>query len=181
MAASMSRQPTASRRCGKQWRPLAEPYSKCKASRLSGLKFQIKFGTGIARSEGTAMLFNCASVKVAIFVLIAAPIQAQSSNPLSDDVRRAYADVRNNILKSAEKMPAENYDFRPAPRVRTFAQLMGHVAQEQYLFFCGPVKGEQKAADIERTKATKLEILAALKDSFAYCDAAYNEVTDASA
>ena|SRR5438270_3793392 len=127
------------------------------------------------------MLFNCASVKVAIFVLIAAPIQAQSSNPLSDDVRRAYADVRDNILKSAEKMPAENYDFRPAPRVRTFAQLMGHVAQEQYLFFCGPVKGEQKAADIERTKATKLEILAALKDSFAYCDAAYNEVTDASA
>ena len=91
-------------------------------------------------------------MKVAILVLMATTINAQSSNPLSDDVRRAYAEVRDNILKSAEKMPAENYDFRPAPRVRTFAQLMGHVAQEQYLFFCGPVKGEQKAAEQRQRK-----------------------------
>ena len=115
-------------------------------------------------------------MKVVFLVLMAATINAQNSNPLSDDVRRAYAEVRNNILRSAEKMPAENYDFRPAPRERTFAQLIGHVAQEQYLFFCGPVKGEQKAADIERTKTTKTELLVALKDSFAYCDSAYNEI-----
>src|SRR5579872_6439190 len=111
----------------------------------------------------------------------AAAANAQSPNPLSDDVRRAYKDVRDNILRSAEKMPAENYDFRPAPRVRTFGQLIGHVAQEQYLFFCGPAKGKQKAADIERTKTTKAELLAALKDSFAYCDTAYGEVNDVSA
>jgi uncharacterized damage-inducible protein DinB len=120
-------------------------------------------------------------MKVVFLVLMATTINAQSSNPLSDDVRRAYAEVRNNILRSAEKMPAENYDFRPVPRVRTFAQLMGHVAQEQYLFFCGPVKGEQKTADVERTKTTKTELLVALKDSFAYCDSAYNEITDTSA
>ena len=98
------------------------------------------------------MLCNDCCMKVAILVLMAVTIKAQSPNPLSDDVRRAYTAVRNNILRSAEKMPAENYDFRPAPRVRTFAQLIGHIAQEQYLFFCGPVKGEQRAADIERTK-----------------------------
>jgi hypothetical protein len=63
-------------------------------------------------------------------------------------------------------MPAENYDFRPVPRVRTFAQLIGHVAEEQYLFFCGPVKGEHKATDVERTKTTKAELLGVLKDSF---------------
>jgi len=120
-------------------------------------------------------------MKVAILVLMATTINAQNNNPLSDDVRQAYAEVRNNILRSAEKMPAENYDFRPAPRVRTFGQLMGHVAQEQYLFFCGPVKGEQKNVDVERTKTTKAELLVALKDSFAYCDSAYNEITDASA
>lgn len=127
------------------------------------------------------MLCDDRSMKVTILVVTVATIQAQSPNPLSDDVRRAYADVRNNILRSAEKMPAENYDFRPAPRVRTFAQLLGHVAQAQYLFFCGPVKGEQKAADVERTKTTKAELLVALKDSFAYCDSAYNEIADASA
>ena len=119
--------------------------------------------------------------RIVVLGLIAQVLLAESANPLSDDVRRAYTEVRDNILRSAEKMPAENYDFRPAPRVRTFGQLIGHVAQEQYLFFCGPVKGEQKAADIERTKTTKPELVAALKDSFAYCDAVYNNITDVSA
>src|SRR4051794_36824243 len=112
-------------------------------------------------------------MKTAILVLMAATLEAQSSNPLSDDVREVYEDLRGNILKAAEKMPAENYAFRPAPRVRTFAQLLGHIAQEQYIYFCGPVKGEQKAVDVEKTKTTKAELLVALKDSFAYCDSAY--------
>ena len=106
---------------------------------------------------------------------------AQDPNPLTADVRRAYADVKSNILRSAEKMPGESYDFRPAPRVRTFGQILGHIAQEQYLYFCAPVKGEQKSVDIERTKTTKADLIAALKDSFAYCDAAYGQMSDADA
>jgi uncharacterized damage-inducible protein DinB len=119
--------------------------------------------------------------KLAVVFLIAPLLPAQSQNPLSDDVRGAYTELRDNILKSAEKMPAEHYDFRPAPRVRTFGQLIGHIAQEQYLFFCGPVKGEQKAADIERTKTTKPDLVAALKESFAYCDSVYDGMTDQAA
>jgi uncharacterized damage-inducible protein DinB len=103
---------------------------------------------------------------------------AQDNNPLSDDVKRAYSQVKDNILRSAEKMPEENYNFRPAPRVRTFGQVLGHIAQEQYLYFCGPLKGEQKAADIERTKTSKADLIAALKDSFAYCDAVYGQMKD---
>ena len=71
-------------------------------------------------------------------------LHAQEVNPLSADVKRAYDEVKTNILRSAEKMPEENYDFRPAPRVRTFGEILGHIAQEQYLYFCAPVKGEQK-------------------------------------
>jgi uncharacterized damage-inducible protein DinB len=114
-----------------------------------------------------------------IFLLIVA--HAQDANPLSADVRIAYADVKNNILRAAEKMPAENYDFRPAPRVRTFGQILGHIAQEQYLYFCAPIKGEQKSVDIERTKTNKPDLIAALKDSFAYCDSVYEQMTDADA
>jgi|SRR5579872_5706442 len=112
-------------------------------------------------------------------IVLAAAMQAQ--NPLSDDVRRAYADVKNNILKSADKMPEESYDFRPAPRVRTFGQILGHIAQEQYLYFCAPFKGEQKFADIEKTKTSKADLMVALKESFAYCDAAYDAMTDSKA
>lgn len=109
------------------------------------------------------------------------PATGEPGNPLSDDARQAYNAVRDNILRSAEKMPAEKYNFRPAPRVRTFGQILGHIAQEQYLYFCGPVKGEQKAADIEGTKTEKSDLIAALKDSFAYCDSAYDAMTDAAA
>ena len=112
-------------------------------------------------------------------LILSAALRAQTANPLSADVVRAYSEVKNNILRSAEKMPAENYDFRPAPRVRTFGQILGHIAQEQYLYFCAPVKGEQKSVDVERTKTTKSDLIAALKDSFAYCDAVYNKMTDA--
>jgi uncharacterized damage-inducible protein DinB len=121
-------------------------------------------------------------MKLAPLVLvIAAALQAQDANPLSSDVKRAYAEVKTNILRSAEKMPAENYDFRPAPRVRTFGQILGHIAQEQYLYFCAPVKGEQKSVDIERTKTTKTDLITALKDSFAYCDSVYDKMTDTEA
>jgi uncharacterized damage-inducible protein DinB len=118
-------------------------------------------------------------MKIAGLILIlAAILPAQDPNPLSADARRAYEEVKTNILSSAEKMPEAGYDFRPAPRVRTFGQILGHIAQEQYLYFCGPVKGEQKSADIERTRTTKADLLAALKESFSYCDAVYVQMTD---
>jgi len=114
-----------------------------------------------------------------ILSIFAAVCILRGQNPLSDDLRESYMEVKNNILRSAEKMPEENYSFRPAPRVRTFGEILGHIAQEQYLFFCGPVKGEHKAVDIEKTKTSKADILAALHGSFTYCDGVYNPMTDA--
>src|SRR5580704_10879681 len=116
-----------------------------------------------------------------LFAVIAGAwvLNGQEANPLSSEARQAYTDVKNDILKSAEKMPAENYGFKPAPRVRTFGQILGHLAEEQYLY-CGAAKGEQKAADVEKTKTSKTDLLAALHDAFAYCDAVYNSFTDAS-
>jgi uncharacterized damage-inducible protein DinB len=99
-----------------------------------------------------------------IFVTVCS-MNAQDANPLVTDARHAYADVKNNILKSAVKMPEENYGFKPAPRVRSFGQILGHVAEEQY-FFCGSVKGEQKAVDVEKTKTLKADLVAALRDPF---------------
>jgi uncharacterized damage-inducible protein DinB len=113
-----------------------------------------------------------------IVSLLAAVCVLQAQNPLSDGLRESYTEVKNNI-RSAEKMPEENYNFRPAPRVRTFGEILGHIAQEQYLFFCGPVKGEHKAVDVEKTKTAKADLLAALDESFGYCDAVYHSMTDA--
>lgn len=106
-------------------------------------------------------------------------LQAQD-NPLSAETKGYYNMVKNDILKSAQKMPEENYSFRPTPEVRSFGQLIAHVADSQYEF-CAPVKGEQKSSDVEKTVTGKAELIAALKTGFAYCDEAYNALTDAHA
>jgi uncharacterized damage-inducible protein DinB len=102
------------------------------------------------------------------------------SNPLSADAKRAFNGIKNNILKSAEKMPEENYSFKPAPTVRSFGQLVGHVADYHYIF-CGPAIGESKNPGIETTKKSKADLIAALKESMAYCDAIFDALTDAKA
>ena len=107
-------------------------------------------------------------------------LAAQDPNPLVTEARKAFADVKYNLLMSAEKMPEENYAFKPAPRIRTFAQILGHIAEEQY-FFCGALKGEEKAVDVEKSKTAKADVIAALRDSFGYCEAVYEGITDATA
>lgn len=112
----------------------------------------------------------------------ATAIHAQS-NPLSADVKADYATVRDYFLRSAEKMPETAYSFKPTPDVRSFGQLVAHVADDQYNL-CAPVKGEIRHAaysEIEHTLITKTDLVAALKKAFAYCDTAYASLTDASA
>ena len=105
---------------------------------------------------------------------------APPSNPLSAHNKTIYGGVKMILLRSAEKMPEENYRFKPTDGVRTFGQVLGHVADSQYAF-CSRVLGEKNPAPkIEETKTSKGDLIAALKDAFAYCDKAYDGMTDTS-
>ena len=109
------------------------------------------------------------------------PLWAQGS-PLSKDLKRDYQNIRDFFIRAAEKMPEENYGFKPAPDVRTFGQQVAHVADDQYNL-CAPAKGgTRKAAytHIEDTFSKKADLVAALREAFAYCDGAYDALSDAS-
>ena len=72
------------------------------------------------------------------------------------------------IERAAEKMPEEQYAFKPDPAVRSFGQILGHIADADYRF-CSTVLGENSpSSGIEKTKTTKAELTAALHDAFAY-------------
>lgn len=124
------------------------------------------------------------SLVVALTVAIVGggtPGWAQSS-PLTSDVRRDYQGIRDYFIRAAEKMPEEKYGFRPSPDVRTFGQQVAHVADDQYNL-CSPARGETRKAayrEIENTLTKKADLVTALKGAFAYCDAAYDALTDAS-
>ena len=125
---------------------------------------------------------------MAAFVLSAA-LSAMPAQPapaparhLTDSVREDYRTVRDYVIRSAEKMPADKYAFRPTPDVRTFAQQIAHIADDQYNL-CAPARNEKRQAAyraIETSLSTKTDLIAALKGAFAYCDAAYDALTDAS-
>jgi len=124
-------------------------------------------------------LLTSAAVAVGQESPLTAPAVSQT-NPLSSHNRVVWGGVKHLILGSAEKMAEENFSFKPTPEVRSFGQLLGHVADAQYLF-CSRVLGEKNPAPgIEKSKTSKADLVAALKDAFAYCDKAYEGMTDAS-
>jgi uncharacterized damage-inducible protein DinB len=131
----------------------------------------------------------------ALVILLAAPVFAQSgraeqppSQPPSAGAllvrlaQGAWAGAKRNILESADQMPEANYSFKPVDTVRTFGQILAHVADSNY-FYCARSKGEPPPVPdgtLEKTATTKAAIVKALGESVAYCDAVYGSLTAAS-
>lgn len=119
-----------------------------------------------------------ASLSITVFAQTPA---AAPANPLMGGEKGFYAIVSGGLIAGAEEMPEENYSFKPTPDVRSFGQLVGHVADAQYLF-CSIALGEKNPAPgIEKTKTAKADLVQALKDAVAYCNKAYSGITDAQA
>jgi uncharacterized damage-inducible protein DinB len=123
---------------------------------------------------------------VALAVSCAAPAFAQNATApptTSSWLRGAYMNNRAYIARAAEKMPEEHYGLRPGtqPEVRTFGQLIGHLATFNYLW-CSQAKGEKNpgaGTDFEKLP-NKAALVKAVNDALAYCDGVYGALTDAS-
>jgi uncharacterized damage-inducible protein DinB len=117
---------------------------------------------------------------LAIAVLASAAISMAQDNPFSTWNKVAYARVSQILLASAGKMPEANYSYKPTDSVRSYGQIVGHVADAQYMF-CSIALGE-KGPDlkIEQTKTSKADLIAALKSAVDYCGKAYDGMTDVS-
>ena len=116
-------------------------------------------------------------IAFAVLLALAWTVQAQTANPLSAEAKQAYTGVKNNLLRAADKMPEADYGFKPVPEIRSWGELVAHIADNNARA-CGTVKGEQKPVNAA-SKKTKAEIAAALKDAFDICDGVYDSLTDA--
>jgi hypothetical protein len=107
-----------------------------------------------------------------------AAASAQVAGP-AGEVQGNYARLKVNILKSAEAVPAEDYAFKPAADVRTFARVVNHVTEAQ-LHSCGAANhtAADALAKVPAETADKAAIVDALKASFAECDKAFAALTD---
>ncbi|HEX9894978.1 MAG TPA: DinB family protein [Gemmatimonadales bacterium] len=90
-----------------------------------------------------------------------------------------YGAGKGFLLRAAEQMPEADYSFKATPAVRSFGEIVGHVADANYMF-CSTATGaaNPKQGSSAEKLATKAELVQALKDAFAYCDQAY-QIPDA--
>jgi uncharacterized damage-inducible protein DinB len=118
---------------------------------------------------------------------LAFPLAGQTSQQappkdLSAWLRNSYSMNRKFIARAAEKMPEDFYNLRPGaqPEVRTFGQLVGHLADFNYRW-CSDAKGEKnpmEETELEKL-ASKADLVKALNSALTYCDGAYAMLTDA--
>ena len=81
--------------------------------------------------------------------------------------------VKGYLIASAEQMPEELYSYRPNDEVRTFGQIIGHVANAQYMFCGNATGGTAQPPENFEERTTKAGLVEAIKMGFAACDAAY--------
>jgi uncharacterized damage-inducible protein DinB len=129
-------------------------------------------------------------IAILLPLILATPAAAQqtaSANAANPAVavtaaKGMWEAMTNYITAAAEQMPEADYAFRPAADVRTFGQLIGHVAGAQAMI-CAAALGEKGGGedDIEKTATTKAALVAALKATTQSCQRAYSQTDAASA
>jgi uncharacterized damage-inducible protein DinB len=124
-------------------------------------------------------LVNRYVMMMIVYLLPAAYATAQTSAPIISEMKQFYTIRKGDLIKAADRMPAEAYDFKPTPEVRTFAQLLAHIIDTQ-MGFCSAVKGAPRNINAG-AKTAKADLVAALKVSFDECDSAFSSMTDATA
>lgn len=104
--------------------------------------------------------------------------QAQTPPSVAAAAKAAYASIKNNFQKAAEKMPEEDYNFKPVDAVQTFGQRVAHIANQ--MGTCSALNGQRKPSSAAG-KTSKKDLVAGLADSFAECDKVFDALTDANA
>lgn len=101
---------------------------------------------------------------------LVAASNAYAQNPWMDSAKRQHDMIKGNLLKTAAQVPESVYAYRPTPDVRTLGQIIGHIANANFMI-CGAA-GDQKgpSTDAEKTLTSKADLSKALTDSFAFCD-----------
>jgi hypothetical protein len=114
-----------------------------------------------------------------LLVLQAAQPAAPSTTPVADALRGMTQRYSRILTAAAEAMPAEKYNYRPTPAQMSFAMIQVHLANEGNDVLCGKVAGvavpQRTAMD---TTMSKDQLVARLKETFAFCESAFAHLDD---
>lgn len=134
--------------------------------------------------------FVLASLATAIAVAAPLTARAQAPSGILADFLRDLGGTQQKMVALAKAMPADKYDWRPGPGVRSVGEVFLHVAADNYFLPAGlgtaaPTatgikSSDYKTADAFATrKLGKDAIIKELEDSYAFLKSAMSAATDA--
>jgi len=112
-------------------------------------------------------------VLAALFLAGSASAQQADNDALAAS-RRAFLEVSGWVTAAADLVPADRYGYRPAETVRTFGQLVGHLA-DSYIYYCATAAGRnvEWSDAVEKGVADKATLVGRLREALATCTAPY--------
>ena len=120
---------------------------------------------------------------------LSAPINAQTRDGVMGDLLKDVTALEKKVLDLAKAMPESAYAWKPADGVRSTAEVLMHVAADNYLLPAllnnappketGITKDYKTAMAFEKKSANKASVLAELEKSFAFLRTSMNSTTDA--
>ena len=101
--------------------------------------------------------------------------------PTADSVRGHFASINRKVLEMAKDFPQDKYDFRLRPEMRSFGELIVHIASGN-VYAAKAGRGEEvQWDDLDPKKyKTKAEIVALMEKSTQDAEATLKSLPDAS-
>lgn len=146
------------------------------------LQFQLGDASNQATFEGTLVLstmsgrLNLSSQpESGTFLLTKGATPSSAPPSTSATLQKGFAELSGWLMKSAELVPAAKYTYQPVKTVRTFGQLIAHIA-DSHNYECARATGRQVqwSDAIEKGRTDKATLVPKLKQSIEGCSAAYN-------
>jgi uncharacterized damage-inducible protein DinB len=107
-----------------------------------------------------------------------APPAPPPSKAVTQALKQQFDSVKDYLTRSADQFPEAKYSYQPTKAVRTFGQIIGHVANENWVI-CAAAGGDKgPGVDVEKTVTKKADLQKALADSFAACDKVFASMDD---
>ena len=113
------------------------------------------------------------------------PAAGPQPNPITTVFRMRTLGQQRNLALAFDSIPAAKFGYKPTPAQLTIGYIAQHLANDNYLF-CNNF-GDAKAKRAEKDTATpdsvkatwpKDTLVAKLKESFAFCETALNQLDD---
>ncbi len=128
-----------------------------------------------------------ALVALTLPATVRAQAAAAPANPVTAAFGTRTTALERNVAQAFDSIPAGKFGYKPTPAQLTIGYIAQHVAADNY-FFCNNYGAMKATIDPKDTttpdsvKATwpKDELVTKMKASFAFCQSAFAQLTDAS-